>query len=348
MGGGEIDQAFAQGDCRRMGQATKHDVRKRFQLLLQGSLDAGMSVAMDGSPPGGHPVDQLSAIRELEFGSGSTCNLKQGCALRGRIRVPDPGAISFRQGNSCLMHRLRLAPLPGWGFTRVLALAAFCAESEDPVLTPTENKERKMQLYTGMGPNPRVVAIFIAEKGIEIPLVEIDLLAGENRHKEHLARNPAGQLPCLMLDNGLALSEITAICEYIEEQTPAPPLFGTSAEERAETRMWTRRLDLNIVEPMTQGFRNAEGQGIFKDRIHLIPQAADDQKAIAQENLAKLQGWMGEQEFICGSRFSMADIHLYAFLEFGASVGQPMDAQLEGLHAWFSRVAERPSIDASR
>src|SRR6185436_19317714 len=101
-------------------------------------------------------------------------------------------------------------------------------------------------------------------------------------------KNPAGQLPCLELDDGSYLSEITAICEYLDEKRPQPPLIGTTPEERAATRMWTRRIDLNIVEPMANGFRFAEGLPLFKDRIRCIPQAADDLKAIAREKLAWL------------------------------------------------------------
>jgi glutathione S-transferase len=205
-----------------------------------------------------------------------------------------------------------------------------------------------MKLYTGMGPNPRTVRIFMAEKGIEIPLVQIDLLGGENRRPPYTDKNPAGQLPCLELDDGSFLAEITAICEYLDEIRPEPPLIGTTPEERARTRMWTRRIDLNILEPMTNGFRYGEGLGIFKDRVHVIPQAADDLKAIAREKLEWLNGLIEGREFIVGDRFTLADVLLYAFLEFGASVGQPLDAKLDNLQAWYTRVAARPSIEASK
>jgi glutathione S-transferase len=199
-----------------------------------------------------------------------------------------------------------------------------------------------------MGPNPRAVRIFMAEKGIELPLEQVDLIAGDNRKDAHLARNPAGQLPTLELDDGSFLAEITVICDYLEEKNPSPPLIGTTAEERAETRMWTRRIDLTIIEPLTNGFRYAEGLGLFKDRVHVIPAAADDLKAIAQEQLAKLDGLIAGKKFICGDRFSYADVHLYAFLEFAQGVGQPLDGKLENLQAWFTRVAARPSIEASK
>ena len=108
-----------------------------------------------------------------------------------------------------------------------------------------------MRLYTGMGPNPRVVNIFLAEKGVDVERETVDLMAGENRQETHLERNPAGQLPCLELDDGSYLAEITAICEYLDEVHPNPPLLGTTPEERAVTRMWTRRIDLNIIEPLS-------------------------------------------------------------------------------------------------
>ncbi|GAF90074.1 unnamed protein product, partial [marine sediment metagenome] len=136
-----------------------------------------------------------------------------------------------------------------------------------------------MKLYTGMGPNPRVVVIAIAELGADVALEQVDLMAGENRQAAHLDRNPSGQLPTLELDNGSFLAEVTAIVEYLDEKTGGT-LIGSSAEERAETRMWVRRIDLNICENLGSGFRFAEGLPLFKDRMHCIPQAADDFKAI--------------------------------------------------------------------
>jgi len=201
-----------------------------------------------------------------------------------------------------------------------------------------------MKLYTGMGPNPRVVNLFISEVGADVERQEVDLIAGENREEPHIARNPAGQLPTLELDDGTHLSEITAICEFLDEKTSGSSLIGSTPEERAETRMWVRRIDLNIIEPLAQGFRYSEGLPLFQNRARCIPQAADDLKAIAQEKLAWLDGLMEGKEFICGDRFSLADIMLFAFLEFGSSVGQPLDAKCERLQAWYSRVASRPSV----
>ncbi len=204
-----------------------------------------------------------------------------------------------------------------------------------------------MKLYTGLGPNPRVVRMFLAEKGLEIPQTQVDLMAAENRRPPYTEKNPAGQLPCLELDDGRFLAEITAICEYLEEKQPQPALIGTTAEERAITRMWARRIDLNIIEPMANGFRYAEGLPLFKDRMRVIPQAADDLKALAREKLAWLDGLMNGNAFIVGSRFTLADILLFAFLDFGRTVGQPIDPKLAWVSGWFERVAARPSAVAS-
>ena len=200
-----------------------------------------------------------------------------------------------------------------------------------------------MKLYTGIGPNPRVVTIAIAELGADVELEQVDLMTGENRQDAHLERNPSGQLPTLELADGSFLAEVTAIVEYLDEKIGGS-LIGSTAEERAETRMWVRRIDLNICENLGNGFRYAEGLPLFKDRIHCIPQAAEDFKKIVQDKLVWLDGLMDGKEFICGDRFTLADILLFAFLEFGTSVGQPLDAKCERLQAWYARVAARPSI----
>lgn len=199
-----------------------------------------------------------------------------------------------------------------------------------------------MKLYTSVGPNPRVVKMFLAEKGIDVDRIEVDLRGGENRREAYMAVNPAGQTPALALDSGVNLTEITAICEYLEDVTPNPPLIGTTAEERAQTRMWTRRVDLKICEPMANGFRFAEGLPMFESRMRCLPEAAPGLKAVAQDGLA----WLEENfqgPWIAGGRFTLADILLFAFLEFGAMVGQPLDPKFAKVSDWFARVKARPS-----
>jgi glutathione S-transferase len=204
-----------------------------------------------------------------------------------------------------------------------------------------------MKLYNSIGPNPRVVKMFIAEKGLNIPRVDVDLMGGENRQDAYKAKNPAGQLPALELDDGTVISEILPICEYLEEIHPSPPLIGTNAEERAITRMWTRRIDLNVCEPMANGFRFSEGLQLFQNRVRCIPQAADDLKTVAREKLSWLDGLITGRKYIVGDRFTLADILLFGFLEFGAQVGQPLDADNSNLIAWQKRVAERASVAAA-
>lgn len=203
-----------------------------------------------------------------------------------------------------------------------------------------------MKLINSVGPNPQVVRMFIAEKGITVPVENIDLMKGENRQEAHLKRNPHGQTPALELDNGSYLAEITVICEYLEDKNPKNPLIGSNAEEKAETRMWTRRIDLNICEPLANGFRFSAGLALFKDRIITRPEAADGLKAIAQDRLKWLDGQIAGKQFICGDRFTLADILLYCFLAFGNQVGQPLNPEFKNLTAWFARVGERPSAKA--
>jgi glutathione S-transferase len=205
-----------------------------------------------------------------------------------------------------------------------------------------------VKLYDSIGPNPRVVRIFLTEKGLRVPTEKVDLMGGENRQAAHLERNPAGQLPCLELDDGSHLSEILAICEYLDEKHPEPPLVGTTPEERAETRMWTRRIDLNVAENVFNGFRYAEGLPLFEQRIHTIPAAADDLKAIAREKLAWLDGLLDGRRWVCGDRFTLADVLLFAVVEFGASVGQPLPEGLAWIPGWQERVAKRPAVEASK
>ena len=204
-----------------------------------------------------------------------------------------------------------------------------------------------MKFYNSVGPNPRMVRMFMAEKGFEVPRVEVDLRGGETRQAPFLKVNPSGQCPALELDDGSVLAEITAICEYVDEiKKDTPSLMGDTPEERAKTRMWVRRIDLNIVEPAAAGFRFAEGLKMFQNRIRCIPQAADDLKAVAREKLVWLDGLMGSKPFIAGDKLTLADILLFAFLDFMAAVGQPLSPDCKNLTAWFGRMKARPSAAA--
>jgi glutathione S-transferase len=204
-----------------------------------------------------------------------------------------------------------------------------------------------MRVYDSFGPNPRALRMFLLEKKIELPSQAVDLMAGENRAAPYTTKNPGGQVPALELDDGRVLGETVAIFEYLEEKNPKPPLIGATAEERAETRMWTRRVELNITEHLYNGFRFAEGLELFKTRIPVIPEAAAGLKATVQKRLAWLDGLLKGRKHIVGDRFTIADIVLYCALDFGASVGQPIDPACGRVTRWMAGVAERPSAKGS-
>ena len=201
-----------------------------------------------------------------------------------------------------------------------------------------------MKLYDSRGPNPKLVRMFAAEKGLQFDeTIPVDLPKGENRQALYLSKNPAGQLPCLELNGGYFLAETIAICEYLEERQAEPVLIGTTPEQRAETRMWVRRMEWKIIQPMLDGFRFGRGHDFFKDRMRVIPEAADGLKAVAQDGLRWLERQLEGRVTILPDRFTLADIALYPILEFGASVGQPLDPALRSLTAWFEAVDSRDS-----
>ena len=204
-----------------------------------------------------------------------------------------------------------------------------------------------MKLLNSFGPNPRMVRMFLAEKGIELPMQDHDLLSGENRQAAFTAKNPAGQLPALELDNGTVIGETVVICEYLDEVNPGKSLVGNNAEEKAISRMWQRRVELNITEPAYNGFRFAEGLELFKTRVRCIPEAAEGLKDTAQRNLKWLDNLISGRDFICGNQIRLADLILYCCLDFAAGVGQPLNPELKNINAWFKRMDARPSAKSS-
>jgi len=204
-----------------------------------------------------------------------------------------------------------------------------------------------MRIYDSFGPNPRALRMVLLEKGLAFPTVPVDLLGGENRRAPYTDRNPGGQVPALELDDGRTIGETVAIFELLEEKYPRPALIGTTPEDRAETRMWTRRIELGITEHLYNAFRYAEGLELFRPRMRVLPEAADGLKAVVRDKLAWLDALLPGKPFIAGDRFTIADVVLYVALDFGASVGQPLDPGLPRVAAWFARVADRPSAAAS-
>lgn len=205
-----------------------------------------------------------------------------------------------------------------------------------------------MLVYDAISPAPRCLRMFLLEKRLHLPAVTVDVMTGENREAAYLAVNPAGQTPALRLDDGTTLAEAVAIAEYLEELHPEPALIGRTAAERAQTRMWWRRVELNITEFIHNAFHYAEGLPRFTPRIPVAPEAAAGLKRIAQDRLAWLDRMFGAGPYLCGERFTAADIWLYVWLDFGAGVQQPFDRALPKLGPWFERVAARPAAAASR
>jgi glutathione S-transferase len=204
-----------------------------------------------------------------------------------------------------------------------------------------------MKHYDSYGPNPRALRMFLLEKGMTLPKVELDLIAGENRREPYVDRNPGGQMPAIELDDGRCIAETVAIFEYLEERQPKPALIGSTPEERAETRMWQRRVELKITEHLYNGFRFAEGIELFKPRLRVLPEAAEGLKATVRDNLAWLDKLLAGRQYIVGNRFTVADIILYCALDFGRSVGQPLDPANANVAAWFARIDARPSAKGS-
>jgi glutathione S-transferase len=208
-------------------------------------------------------------------------------------------------------------------------------------------RERTMKLYHSFGMNPRLVRMFLDEKGLKLDRIPIDLLSGENRQVPYTRKNAMGQTPMLELDNGMYLAETGAICEYLEELNPRPSMIGTTPEERAITRMWWRRVEINICLPMVQAFYYKEGYELFKDRVVCLPEAADGLKRKAQKALQWLDGELQGRTYLCGDRFSIADVCLFTYVDQLRNGGQPIDTSLRNFGTWLHRISTRPSATSS-
>src|SRR5262249_43338130 len=205
-----------------------------------------------------------------------------------------------------------------------------------------------MKVYDSFGPNPRALRFFLLEKGLDLPKEDVNLLAAENRQAPYTAKNPGGQVPALEMANGKVIGETVAIFEYLEEKHPPRPLVGTTAEERADTRCWQRRVELKITEHLYNGFRFSEGLALFEPRMRVLPEAADGLKATARDNLAWLDPLLAGKQWVAGDRFTIADIILYCALDFGRGVNQTFDPKLANVAAWFERVSKRASAGSSK
>jgi glutathione S-transferase len=202
-----------------------------------------------------------------------------------------------------------------------------------------------VKLYdSAIAPNPRRVRVFLAEKGIEVPTVSIDIVKAENRQPAFLLKNPLGGVPVLELDDGTTLSESTAICRYFEEVQPDPPLMGTDARDRAIVEMWLRRIEFEVAFPIMQTFRNTHD--FFKDRIPQVAEWGTVCRKQALEQLAWLDGEMADRPFVAGDRYTIADITLLIGVDFGRVSDIRIDPEHKNLTRWYGEVSSRPSAKA--
>lgn len=193
-------------------------------------------------------------------------------------------------------------------------------------------------------PNPRRVRVFLAEKGISIPVVQVDIAQAENRGDAFRAKNPFGQVPVLELDDGTCISESVAICRYFEETQPEPPLFGVGAKERALVEMWNRRAELELTQQVFFCFQNTHD--FFKGRLPQVPEYGAVAKRRAEAALQLLDGVLARQRFLAGDRFSIADVTALVGVDFGRVVKiRPLPEQANLLR-WHAEVSGRPSAKA--
>ena len=190
-------------------------------------------------------------------------------------------------------------------------------------------------------PNGKRVAIFMKEKGIDIPTTEIDLRAGENLTDEYRRKNPFGRVPVLELDDGTFLSESQAICLYLEGLYLAPNLFGESADERAKIEMWARRVDLNFLMPVAQGFRNLTGY--YKDRETCVKEWGEVSALAARDTAVLLDAHLANNQFLLGDRYAIPDMTLAIVMGFAKNVGQDF-FDLPNLSRFYAHVTARAAF----
>ena len=202
------------------------------------------------------------------------------------------------------------------------------------------------KLYDGgRAPNPRRVRIYLAEKGIEVPLVPVDMGALGHKQPDVASRNPLMRLPVLELGDGRILTESIAICRYFEALCPQPPLFGTGAFGQAEVEMWQRRVELHFMFPVAQAFRHIHPA--MKEWE--VPQVADwgeANKPKAIDFMALLDGELAGRPFIAGDAISVADLTAVISADFCKPARIAIPDEFVHFHRWYKAMRERPSYAA--
>jgi glutathione S-transferase len=194
------------------------------------------------------------------------------------------------------------------------------------------------------GTNTRRVRIFLAEKSVKLPTVEVYMMKGENKRPDYLSKNPMGTMPLLELDDGTQLAESVAICRYVEELYPDPPLFGTTPVERAVIEMWNRRMELELLRPTIDHF--VHSSAFYKERLTQIADIAHHGRMHAQALMRWLDGELAVRPFIAGDHYTIADITAQCALILGKNTGSPIPNDSQHLARWFSDVSKRPTARA--
>jgi glutathione S-transferase len=194
-------------------------------------------------------------------------------------------------------------------------------------------------------PNPRRVRIYLAEKGLSVPLQSLSIVAGEHKGDEFVAKYPPGQLPVLALDDGRMIGESVAICRYFEALHPEPPLFGTDPVSIAEIDMWMRRVEFTLMMPVGNIWAHTHP---FTARV-VKPQYKDfgeSNRPRVDAALRRFDNVLVGSEYLAGAAYSMADIILLTTIDFATFIGATMPEDVPALAAWHARVSARPSASA--
>jgi glutathione S-transferase len=210
-----------------------------------------------------------------------------------------------------------------------------------------------LKLYQSAGsPNSRRVRIFLAEKGLKLTLVPVDLGKGEQRSDKYRLINPREMVPTLVLDDGTAIGEVLAIWRYLEETYPTKPLLGATPTEKALVTMWERRAELEGFAAVMEGVRNAaaglKGRAIAGPHDYeQIPALVDRSKLLVANFLSDLDARLTDSPFVAGEQYSVADITALVTIDFAAkALGISPLENHRGLRHWYSAVSSRPSVSA--
>jgi len=203
-----------------------------------------------------------------------------------------------------------------------------------------------MQLYDGgRAPNPRRVRIFLAEKGISVPLAPVDLGSLQQRSAAYTAINPMQRLPALELDDGTVLTESIAICRYFEELQPEPPLFGKGALEKARIEMWQRRMELHFLALVSHVFRNSH-PAMKEMEVPQVPEWAEANKPRIAEFLNFLDRELATRAFVAGDHYSVADITGLVAVDFMKPAKLTLPDGMDNVRRWHAEISARPSAKA--